>query len=207
MDQFLTPPCFFLCNFIYLLYTHILIDSYLFYLSRSLAVPRICLLHHQRCQPIPHLPYLSILNQLPLHLSLPHILRPLEIMFPFLSHQTCRLTTFLGLNTTCKPVTLQRRLNHEQVFQLHVDLILNHQWIDIEHQRLCLITCIRNFVNIVSSNFATYCNSFPNSVDKSRNINSDSESAPKTTLGHSLTRHQKSQHFSRKTATEHLWNN
>ncbi|KNZ47477.1 hypothetical protein VP01_636g1, partial [Puccinia sorghi] len=37
--------------------------------------------------------------------------------------------------------------------------------------------------------------------DKNRNINSDSDSALKTTLGHSLTRHQKSQHFSRSTAT------
>ncbi|KNZ46966.1 hypothetical protein VP01_679g6 [Puccinia sorghi] len=33
--------------------------------------------------------------------------------------------------------------------------------------------------------------------DKSRNITSDSKSALKTTLGHSLTKHQKSQHFSR----------
>ncbi|KNZ52169.1 hypothetical protein VP01_3664g2 [Puccinia sorghi] len=37
----------------------------------------------------------------------------------------------------------------------------------------------------------------PQDVTKKRNINSDSDSAHKTTLGHSFTKHQKSQHFSR----------
>ncbi|KNZ56253.1 hypothetical protein VP01_2453g3 [Puccinia sorghi] len=66
----------------------------------------------------------------------------------------------------CTSMPLQRCLNHEQVLQLHFDLILNHQWIDIEHRQLFSITNIQKFVNLVSSNFSTYCNSFPTGFRK-----------------------------------------
>ncbi|KNZ43735.1 hypothetical protein VP01_991g2 [Puccinia sorghi] len=56
-------------------------------------------------------------------------------------------------------------------------------------------------------NIHIYCDSGISYRDRLKNLvrhNTSTRCAPKITLGHSLTRHQKTQHFSRKTATEHL---
>ncbi|KNZ64489.1 hypothetical protein VP01_1022g5 [Puccinia sorghi] len=59
------------------------------------------------------------------------------------------------------PTPLQQCINPEKTFQLHVNSLFNRQWIYIEHQQLFSITNIQTCVNLVSSNFATYCNAFP----------------------------------------------